>query len=162
MCSALSCQNNLAKTSAFIWVKVDSWTVQRSRHLACLPLFQFHHKAYSRVLPVQVVFFCIQVTKLSLSIFASFHKQRWNLFSPIFPTTYVLQCIEKWLQGFRKSSGSTVVQHCKSCCQRCCCWRDLSVTCLLIMSDSCCEMTHRVFASLGQQVEKHKNIEFWK
>lgn len=24
------------------------------------------------------------------------------------------------------------------------------------MSDNCCEMTHRVFASLGQQVEKHK------
>lgn len=85
----------------------------------------------------------------------TFHEWRINLFSSLFLTIYMLQYIEKWFQGFQISSGSTVIQHCESCCQ-CCCWCDLSVTCLLIMSDSCCEMIHRVFVSLRQQVKKHK------
>lgn len=88
------------------------------------------------------------------------HKWRRWIFSALLLTIYLLQCIEKWLVPRTQNKQAPVVQQHKSCCQCCYCWC-VTVTSPLIMSGSCCEMPHRVFASLGQ-VEKHKNIEFWK
>lgn len=89
------------------------------------------------------------------------HKWRRYIFSALLLTIYLLWCIEKCLVPRTQNKQAPLVQQCKSCCQCCYCWC-VSATSPLIMSDSCCEMPHRVLASLGQQVGKHKNIEFWK
>lgn len=161
---SLSCQNNLAKTNAFIWVKVDSWAVQRSRHLARLPLFQFHHGVYSRVQLVQVVFPESKLpswTYLCLWLSMGGDKTFFHLFSLLY--IYVTMHREMVpLQGFRISSGSTVIQQRKSCRQCCCWWCDLSVTCFfgnerqLLWDDS--QGVCLSWATSG----KTKNIEFWK
>lgn len=87
--------------------------------------------------------------------------QKWwgNLFTAILLAVYLLQCIEKYVAPRIQNKQAPVVQQDKLWCQ-CCYCGCVSVTFPLIMSDSCCGMIHKVFASLGQQVENHKNTEF--